>query len=189
MIAVLAELSGKRTRRPSDESVSSSSRIADLKLTKVTLRWEREARGHEGTPLPLWDLPSPWRCLPSSPTGWLARPPHTLCPGSSKNQNLGSLKFQNQRETDLSLGSLLSRNQSLFGHSHHPPHPSLPLSSMSHLSQVGMRLKISLSRPSQTLSQSVITAHAQSQTSRQPRQSGSGNSRSPGGGPDRYRPT
>ena len=93
------------------------------------------------------------------------------------------------RETDLSLGSLLSRNQSLFGHSHHPPHPSLPLSSMSHLSQVGMRLKISLSCLSQTLSQSVITAHAQSQTSRQPRQSGSGNSRSPGGGPDRYRPS
>ena len=104
---------------------------------------EREAKELEGTlPLP-WVLPSPWRCRPSSQTGWSARPPLTLCQGkttshpvSEYSQPLVCVFTGFLRETDLSLGSLLSRNQSLFGHSHHPPHPSLPLSSMSHLSQV-----------------------------------------------------
>ena len=158
---------------------------------------EREAKEHEGTLPPPWAHTFPWRCRPSSQTGWSGRPPLTLCQGkttshpvSEYSQPLVCVFTGFLRETDLSLGSLLSRNQSLFGHSHHPPHPSLPLSSMSHLSQVKQNIYLSflLIHLLQTLSQSVITAHAQSQTSQQPRRNVSGSTRSPGGGaggPDR----
>ena len=43
---------------------------------------EKGARELEGTLLLLWAPLSPWRCRPSSPTGWSARPPPTWCQGT-----------------------------------------------------------------------------------------------------------
>merc|ERR1719340_346375 len=83
VIAVLAELSGKRTRRPSDESVGEGSKRA-----------RRDSSSSLGSSLSM-EMP------PLFSNGVVGQTTSHLV----------------SRETDLSLGSLLSRNQSLFGHS------------------------------------------------------------------------
>jgi len=100
VIAVLAELSGKRTRRPSD----------DLSITG-SKRARRDSSSSLGSSLSM------------------EMPP--LFQNGVVGQSTSHLV---SREADLSLGSLLSRNQSLFGHSplsQHHSH-SLPPTSMSH---------------------------------------------------------
>ena len=71
-----------------------------------------------------------------------------------------------------------------------PPSPSFPASLIHVASVPGENKSLIVSHTLnlfQTLSQSVITAHAQSQTSQQPRRNISGSTRTPGGGggPDR----
>lgn len=98
VIAVLAELSGKRTRRPSD----------DLSITG-SKRARRDSSSSLGSSLSM------------------EMPP--LFQNGVVGQSTSHLV---SREADLSLGSLLSRNQSLFGHSPLTPHHSHPMPPTSH---------------------------------------------------------
>merc|ERR1712098_740201 len=93
VIAVLAELSGKRTRRPSDEMSLTGSKRA-----------RRDSSSSLGSSLSM-EMP------PLFQNGVVGQTTSHLV----------------SRETDLSLGSLLSRNQSLFGHSVSIPSSPMPL--------------------------------------------------------------